>query len=165
MITLERLWLCTRRLITRSEEGLTGTATVRLLVLEGRSLEERDAHMIGQEDFDWGRKLLCNQKSDLIWSQVELPRTPEPVIWWGDSRDLHESGSIEHWNTCRIVLGDHLEDDLQVSDEHRSGEWNVLFHSGGQNGFCDLRLGRRESRFPQNLAELERRLNWLWEQT
>ena len=33
----------------------------------------RDAQLlIGQDDLGWGRKLLCNQKSDLIWSQVEL---------------------------------------------------------------------------------------------
>ena len=28
--------------------------------------------LIGQDDLGWGRKLPCNQKSDLIWSQVEL---------------------------------------------------------------------------------------------
>ena len=61
-----------------------------IMVLEGRSLTGRDAHfLIGQDDFGGGRKLLCNQKSDLILSQVEPvlvsrlgegSRTPEPAL-------------------------------------------------------------------------------------
>ena len=58
--------------MTRLEDRLTGTAVVRLMVLEGRSLVERDAQfLVGQEDLGMGRKLPCNQNLDLIWSQVE----------------------------------------------------------------------------------------------
>ena len=45
---------------------------VRFMILVGSSLMGRDAQLlIGQDDLGWGRKLPCNQKSDLIWSQVE----------------------------------------------------------------------------------------------
>ena len=77
------------------------------------------------------------------------------------------SGSIEYRRICRIVLGNHFQDDLRVSDEHRVGERDVvqfladlLLHSGGQDCSCDLRLGCREGRFPQYLGTLERRLNF-----
>ena len=47
------------------EDRLTGTAVVRLMVLEGRSLEGRDAQfLVGQEDLGCRRKLLCNQNLD-----------------------------------------------------------------------------------------------------
>ena len=50
-ITLERLWLHSRRLIMRSEDGLVGTVVTRLMVLEGRSCGGRDVHILmGQED-------------------------------------------------------------------------------------------------------------------
>ena len=49
--TLERLWLCSRRLMMRSEDELAGQAVMRLMVLEGRSFRGRDAQfLIGQED-------------------------------------------------------------------------------------------------------------------
>ena len=35
--TLERLWLRSRRLVMRSEDGSEGTVAIRLMVLEGRS--------------------------------------------------------------------------------------------------------------------------------
>ena len=57
--------------MTRLEDRLGGTAVTRLMVLEGRSLEGRDAQFwVGQEDLGWGRKLPRNQNSGLIWSQV-----------------------------------------------------------------------------------------------
>ena len=66
-ITMERFWLYSRGLMIRLEGGSTGTAVVRFMVLVGRSLTGRDAHFfIGQDDLGWGRKLPCNQKSDLI---------------------------------------------------------------------------------------------------
>ena len=72
-ITLERLWLCSRRLMMRAEDGSAGTAVVRFMNLVGILLMGGDTQfLIGQDDLGWGRKLLCNQKSDLIWSQVEL---------------------------------------------------------------------------------------------
>ena len=37
LITLERLWLCSRRLVMRLEDGSEGTVATRLTVLEGRS--------------------------------------------------------------------------------------------------------------------------------
>ena len=50
----------------RLEDRLTGTAVVKLMVLEGRSLGGRDAQfLVGQEDQDFGRKLQCNQNLDL----------------------------------------------------------------------------------------------------
>ena len=50
-ITLERLWLRSRRLILRLEDRLVGIAAWRLMVLEGRSCRGRDVHiLIGQED-------------------------------------------------------------------------------------------------------------------
>ena len=53
--------------MTRLEDRLTGTAVVRLMVLEGRLLKGRDAQiLVGQEDQGCGRKLPCNQNSDLI---------------------------------------------------------------------------------------------------
>ena len=54
----------------RLEERLTGSAVVRLMVLEGRSLEGRDAQfLVGQEDLGCGRKLPCNQNLDLTGRQ------------------------------------------------------------------------------------------------
>ena len=92
-------------------------------------------------------------------SWVEGTRALEPEVRRGHCSDLHESGSIEHWRTCRIVLGDHLEDDLRVSNEHWSEEGDIeqlltdlLLYSGGQNCPWDLRLGRGEGRFPQNFG-------------
>ena len=71
-ITLERLWLGSRRLMMRVEDGSAGTAVVGFMILVGSSLMGRDAQfLIGQDDLGWGRNLPCNQKSDLIWSQVE----------------------------------------------------------------------------------------------
>ena len=37
LTTLERLWLRSRRLVMRSEDGSEGTVAIRLMVLEGRS--------------------------------------------------------------------------------------------------------------------------------
>ena len=37
LTTLERLWLRSRRLVRRSEDGLTATVEMTLIVLEGRS--------------------------------------------------------------------------------------------------------------------------------
>ena len=37
LITLERLWLRSRRLVMRSEDGLMATVEMALIVLEGRS--------------------------------------------------------------------------------------------------------------------------------
>ena len=49
-LTLERLWLLSRRLIIRSEDGLEDTVVTRLMVLEGRSFRGRDVQiLIGQE--------------------------------------------------------------------------------------------------------------------
>ena len=39
-ITLERLWLRSRRLTMRSEDGLVGTVVTRLMVLGGDHVEE-----------------------------------------------------------------------------------------------------------------------------
>ena len=51
LTTLERLWLRSRRLVMRSEDGSEGTVAIRLMVLEGKSLRGRDVHfLIGQED-------------------------------------------------------------------------------------------------------------------
>ena len=50
-INLERLWVCSRRLMTRSEDGLTSIVKVRLIILRGWALEKRDAHFLtGQDD-------------------------------------------------------------------------------------------------------------------
>ena len=69
------------------------------------------------------------------------------------------SGSIEYRRICRIVLGNHFQDDLRVSDEHRVGERDVVqfladfwLHFGGRDHSSDLELGCRESRFPQYLG-------------
>ena len=49
--TLERLWLCSRRLMTRSEDMLRGRVVMRLTDLEGISSEGRDVQFFtGQED-------------------------------------------------------------------------------------------------------------------
>ena len=49
--TLERLWLCSRRLMTRLEDGLAGQAVMRFMDLEGISSKGRDAQFLtGQED-------------------------------------------------------------------------------------------------------------------
>ena len=70
-ITLERLWLCPRRLMMRSEDGLMGTVVTRLMVLGGRSCRGRDVQtLIGQEERGRGRKLPFNQNAEFIWSQV-----------------------------------------------------------------------------------------------
>ena len=37
LTTLERLWLRSRRLVMRSEDGSEGTVAIRLMVLEGKS--------------------------------------------------------------------------------------------------------------------------------
>ena len=37
LTTLERLWLHSRRLVMRSEDGLMATVEMALIVLEGRS--------------------------------------------------------------------------------------------------------------------------------
>ena len=48
--TLERLWLCLRRLITRSEDGLAGRAVMRFMDLEGISSKGRDAQFLTFQD-------------------------------------------------------------------------------------------------------------------
>ena len=49
-VTLERLWECSRRLMIRSEDTLTGAAIVRLMHEGGKESERRDVHsLIGQE--------------------------------------------------------------------------------------------------------------------
>ena len=48
--TLERLWLCSRRLIMRLEDMLTSVVLVRLMDREGKESERRDEHSLtGQE--------------------------------------------------------------------------------------------------------------------
>ena len=48
--TLERLWLCSKRLMMRSEDMLTGGVVVRLMDREGGESERRDEHSLtGQE--------------------------------------------------------------------------------------------------------------------
>ena len=48
--TLERLWLCSKRLKMRSEDSLTGMVMVRLMDREGKESERRDVHSLtGQE--------------------------------------------------------------------------------------------------------------------
>ena len=48
--TLERLWVCLRRLLTRSVDELRGRAVRRLTDLEGMSSRGRDAQFLtGQE--------------------------------------------------------------------------------------------------------------------
>ena len=48
--TLERLWLCSKRLMMSLEDTLTGVVMVRLMDREGKELERRDVHsLIGQE--------------------------------------------------------------------------------------------------------------------
>ena len=48
--TLERLWVCSRRLLTRSEDELRGWVVRRLTYLEGISSRGRDAQFLtGQE--------------------------------------------------------------------------------------------------------------------
>ena len=50
-ITLERLWLSLRRLVTRSEDRLAGLAVMRLMVLGGTSFRGRVAQfLMGQDD-------------------------------------------------------------------------------------------------------------------
>ena len=48
--TLERLWLCSKRLMMRSEDTLTSVVVVRLMDREGGESERRDEHSLtGQE--------------------------------------------------------------------------------------------------------------------
>ena len=48
--TLERLWLCSRRLMTRSEDMLRGRAVMRLMDRDGGVSERREElALIGQE--------------------------------------------------------------------------------------------------------------------
>ena len=50
LTTLERLWLRSRRLVMRSEDGLMATVEMALIVLEGRSWKGREVHfLVGQE--------------------------------------------------------------------------------------------------------------------
>ena len=56
---------------------------------------------------------------------VEGSRTPEPVVGFGCSSDLHDPGPIEHGWGSRVTIGDHSEDDLRVPQEHRGGERDV----------------------------------------
>ena len=111
LITLERLWLCCIRLIVRSEDWLIGKAAMMLMVLEGKSQAGSDAQLfVGQEDLSWGRKLPCDQKPELIRSQVEpdlvsrsaRSRTPKPVVGQEHRGYFHEYGSVEHWRSRRI---------------------------------------------------------------
>ena len=51
LTTLERLWLRSRRLVRRSEDGSVAPVEIMLMVLEGRLFRGRGAQfLIGQED-------------------------------------------------------------------------------------------------------------------
>ena len=51
VFTLERLWLCSRRLVTRSEDRFAGMAVMRLMVLDGILFRGRDTQfLVGQDD-------------------------------------------------------------------------------------------------------------------
>ena len=49
-ITLEKLWVCSRRRVMRLEEGLTRVVIVRLMVWRGWVSERRDAHFLTDQD-------------------------------------------------------------------------------------------------------------------
>ena len=59
-------------------------------------------------------------------SRVEGSRTPEPVIGYGDCRDFHDLGPIEHRWSCWVIIGNHSEDYFRVPYEHRRGEGDVV---------------------------------------
>ena len=66
LTTLERLWHPSNRLETRSEVGLTGVEVMRLMERDGvESDRSAELALTGHELLGRGRKLPCNQKSEL----------------------------------------------------------------------------------------------------
>ena len=178
VITLERLWLCSRRLMMRAEDGSAGTAVVRFMILVGSSLMGRDAQLlIGQDDLGWGRKLPCNQKSDLIWSQVERVLMSKSAGLRGHGHQNQQSDedvadisiSLVPKNTGGLA-GSFLAIILRTISEtpiNTGGERDTLDNSWLI--FCSILVARtapaisdwgaEKADFPIIFAELERRLN------
>ena len=66
-ITLESLWAWVKRSVMRLARGLAGWVVILLMFVSGSGDVRWDTHfLMGNESSGWMRKLLCNQKSQLI---------------------------------------------------------------------------------------------------
>ena len=113
----------------RLEEGLTSVVRARLMVWrmgvgdKGRTLLDWRGYLRLREetavqteirlDLVTGR---TSSGEQISW--IEGNRTPEPVAGCCYCCNFHDPGPTEHRRACRIIIGNHPEDDLRISDEH-----------------------------------------------